>query len=52
MLIDTRVLDQYGLKAVKDGSTHVSIVTKDGIDPSELGDRLAKTQKDWKKVCN
>lgn len=49
--INTNVLDQYGLKAIKDGDTHVSIVTKEGIDPSELGDRLARTQSHWQKVC-
>lgn len=48
--IDTDVLDKYGLEAVQDGSTHVSIKTKEGINPDELGDRLAKTEKEWKHV--
>jgi RHS repeat-associated protein len=48
--IDTSVLDKYGLRAVKDGNTHVSIVTKKGIDPSELGERLGQTKNAWKKV--
>jgi hypothetical protein len=50
--IDTKHLDKYGLEAVKDGDTHVSIQTKKGVDPSELGDRLGKSQGDWKKVCH
>jgi uncharacterized protein RhaS with RHS repeats len=50
--IDTDVLDKYGLKAVKDGDTHVSIITKEGVASSELGDRLAKTKGEWVKVCS
>ena len=51
--IDTNALDNYGLKAVQDGDTHVSIITKEGIDPNELGERLGKTKDEWKKVsCN
>ena len=49
--IHTDDLDKHGLEAVKDGDTHVSIRTKEGIDPNELGERLARTQGDWKKVC-
>ncbi len=49
--IDTKHLDKYGLEAIKDGDTHVSIQTKKGVPPNELGDRLAKSQSDWKKVC-
>ena len=48
--IDTDVLDKYGLEAIKDGDTHVSIKTKEGVNPDELGDRLAETEKEWKHV--
>jgi RHS repeat-associated protein len=50
--IDTSALDKYGLEAIKDGDNHVSIKTKKGVDPSELGDRLSQTKDDWvKKAC-
>ncbi len=47
--LDTKVLDKYGLEAIKDGDNHVSIRTKKGVDPSELADRLAQTKGEWKK---
>ena len=50
--IDTDVLDKYGLVAIKDGETHVSIKVKEGIPQEELGERLAKTQSEWKKAPN
>jgi len=49
--IETSALDKHGLVAIKDGDNHVSIVTKKGVDPSELGVRLARTKGDWTKVC-
>jgi RHS repeat-associated protein len=45
--IDTEVLDKYGLKAVKDGETHVSIMVKNGINPDELGERLGKAKNEF-----
>ncbi|RIY35241.1 hypothetical protein CKY20_11060 [Capnocytophaga canis] len=48
--LDTDVLDKYGLIAIKDGDTHVSIKVKEGISQNELGKRLAETQSEWKKV--
>ena len=34
------------------GETHVSIKVKEGIPQEELGERLAKTQSEWKKAPN
>jgi RHS repeat-associated protein len=50
--IDTDVLDKHGLEAVYTHDTHWEIRTKQGVDPSELGDRLAKTNGAWTKVCS
>lgn len=30
--------------------SHISIITKEGINPDELGERLGKTINEWKKV--
>ena len=49
-VIDSDVLDKYGLEAVNDHDTHYEIRTKKGIPESELPERLAKTQKEWRKV--
>jgi RHS repeat-associated protein len=48
--LDTAVLGQHDLVAIKDGKTHVSIITRKGIDPEELGKRLAKTKGYWNEV--
>ena len=49
-VIDSDVLDKYGLIAINDTGTHYEIRTKKEIPASELPERLAKTQKEWKKV--
>lgn len=50
---DSDELAAHGLTHDVDGkgsSTHVSIVTAEGVHPSELGSRLAKTKPLWKRV--
>jgi hypothetical protein len=49
--IDSDLLDQHGMVAVKDGKTHYRIVTKEGVNPEELAERLAQTKKHWKRAC-